>query len=161
MGLAVYAGAFDPLTNGHVDIAERAASLFERLIIGVFDTPAKSLLFSTEERLDLFQKTVEHMPNVEVRTYSRLTVDFASEVGAVTMIRGLRSITDLDYEVAMVMMNRKLHPKIDTVFLYTSQEFQFVSSTLVKEVAQYGGDVTNWVPHHVAAALRERYQTAA
>lgn len=160
MTLAVYAGAFDPVTKGHEDILERAACIFDRVIVGVFDSPAKSLLFSTEERLDLFQQTVRHIPNVEVRTYTGLTVDFASEVGATAMIRGLRSITDLDYEVSMVMMNRKLHPGIDTVFLYTNLEFQFVSSTLIKEVARYGGDITNWVPQHVAVALRQKYQAA-
>ena len=160
MALAVYAGAFDPVTNGHEDIVERAASIFDRVIVGVFDTPAKTLLFSTEERLEMFRKTVQHISNVEVRSYSGLTVEFANEVGAATMIRGLRSITDLDYEVAMVMMNRKLHPEIDTIFLYTSLEFQFVSSTMIKEVAQYGGDITNWVPHHVTVALRQKHQCA-
>lgn len=160
MTLAVYAGAFDPVTKGHEDILERAACIFDQVIVGVFDTPAKSLLFSTEERLDMFQQTVRHVPNVEVRIYTGLTVEFASEVGATAMIRGLRSITDLDYEVSMVMMNRKLHPNIDTVFLYTNLEFQFVSSTLIKEVARYGGDITNWVPQHVAVALRQKYQAA-
>ena len=160
MSLAAYAGTFDPVTNGHEDIVERAASIFDRVLVGVFDTPAKTLLFSTKERLELFQKSVTHLPNVEVRAYTGLTVEFASEVGADAMIRGLRSITDLDYEVAMVMMNRKLHPEIDTVFLYTTLEFQFVSSTMIKEVAKYGGDITNWVPHHVAVALQQRYQTA-
>ncbi len=160
MTRAVYAGAFDPITKGHEDILERASAIFDQIIAGVFDTPAKSLLFSTEERLDLLQQTVRHIPNVEVRTYSGLTVEFAAEVGATTMIRGLRSITDLDYEVSMVMMNRKLHPNIDTIFLYTNLEFQFVSSTLIKEVARYGGDITNWVPQHVAVALRQKYKTA-
>jgi len=161
MTLAAYAGAFDPVTKGHEDIVERAASVFDQVIVGVFDTPAKTLLFSTEQRVAMFQKAVQHISNVEVRTYSGLTVEFAKKVGATAMVRGLRSITDLDYEVAMVMMNRKLHPDIDTIFLYTSLEFQFVSSTMIKEVAQYGGDITNWVPHHVAAALRQKYQTAA
>ncbi len=160
MALAIYAGTFDPVTKGHEDIALRTASMFERVIVGVFDAPAKTLLFSTEERLELFQQAVQRMPNVEVRAYSGLTVEFAREMGATAMIRGLRSITDLDYEVAMVMMNRKLHPKIDTVFLYTSLEYQFVSSTLIKEVARYGGEITNLVPEHVAVALREKYRIA-
>ena len=160
MTLAIYAGTFDPITRGHEDIAQRTASMFERVIVGVFDAPAKTLLFSTEERLEMFQRALQLMPNVEVRAYSGLTVEFAREMGATAIIRGLRSITDLDYEVAMVMMNRKLYPKIDTVFLYTSLEYQFVSSTLIKEVARYGGDISNLVPEHVAVALREKYRIA-
>ena len=161
MALAVYAGTFDPVTRGHIDVVQRVAAMFDRLIVGVFDTPAKTLLFSTEERLDLIRKTVEHVPNVKVRAYSGLTVEFAKEVGASAIVRGLRSITDLDYEVAMVMMNRKLQPEIDTIFLYTSLEYQFVSSTLIKEVARYNGDITDLVPDHVAAALIGKYRNGA
>jgi pantetheine-phosphate adenylyltransferase len=159
MPVALYAGTFDPVTMGHQDIVKRAASLFEHVIVGVFDTPSKTLLFSTEERVDLFRKAVESMPNVEVRPYSGLTVGFAQEIGATAMIRGLRSITDLDYEAAMVMMNRKLHPTVDTVFLYTSLEYQFVSSTLIKEVAHYEGDIHDLVPEHVAVALAEKIRS--
>ena len=160
MAIAVYAGTFDPITRGHEDVVQRAAFMFDRLIVGVFNTPSKTLLFSNEERVDLFRKTVQHMPNVEVRPYSGLTVEFADEMGATTMVRGLRSITDLDYEAAMVMMNRKLRPNIDTIFLYTSLEYQFGSSTLIKEVARYGGDISDLVPHHVAVALQEKYRVA-
>jgi pantetheine-phosphate adenylyltransferase len=123
----------------------------------VFDTPSKSLLFSTDERVDLCKRTVGDIPNVEVTQFNGLVVDFAKKAGAVAMVRGLRSITDLDYEVAMVMMNRKLHPEVDTVFLYTSLEYQFVSSTLIKEVVQYGGDINSLVSEHVAAALTDKY----
>lgn len=161
MVLAVYAGTFDPVTKGHLDVVKRAASLFDKLIVGVFDTPSKTLLFSTQERVDLFCETVQGMPNVEIRSYAGLTIEFAMQVGAAAMVRGLRSITDLDYEAAMVMMNRKLYPQVDTVFLYTSLEYQFVSSTLIKEVAQYGGDISDLVPSHVAAALREKIRTKA
>lgn len=157
MVVAVYAGTFDPVTMGHAYILRRAASMFDRVVVGVFDTPSKTLLFSTEERVTLFKETVQDMPNVEVRTYQGLTVELANEVGASVMVRGLRSITDLDYEVAMVMMNRKLYPQVETVFLYTSVEYQFVSSTLIKEVAQYGGDISQLVPHHVAVALQEKF----
>ena len=117
MIVSIYAGTFDPITNGHRDIAERAAKMFDRVIVSVFDTPSKSLLFSTEERVDMCRRTVQDIPNVEVKQFNGLVVDFATEVGAAAMVRGLRSITDLDYEVAMVMMNRKLHPEVDTVFL--------------------------------------------
>lgn len=157
MIVSIYAGTFDPITNGHRDIAERAAKMFDRVIVSVFDTPSKSLLFSTEERVDMCRKTVQDIPNVEVKQFHGLVVDFATEVGAVAMVRGLRSITDLDYEVAMVMMNRKLHPEVDTVFLYTSLEYQFVSSTLIKEVVQYGGDINSLVSEHVAGALTDKY----
>ena len=161
MAIAVYAGAFDPITRGHEDVVKRAASMFDWLIVGVFDTPSKTVLFSTEERVDMLQKTVQHMSNVEVRPFGGLVVEFADEVGAATMVRGLRSITDLDYEAAMVMMNRKLRPNIDTIFLYTSLEYQFGSSTLIKEVARYGGHISDLVPHHVAVALQEKYRVTA
>ena len=160
MVLAVYAGTFDPVTKGHLNIVERAAAMFDRLIIGVFDTPSKTLLFSTEERMQLFQGAMGHMPNVEVRSYAGLTVDWANDIGATAMVRGLRSITDLDYEAAMVMMNRRLRPRIDTIFLYTSLEYQFVSSTLIKEVARYRGDINDLVPQNVAAALQEKFRLA-
>lgn len=159
MVVAIYAGTFDPITNGHYDIVERAANMFEKVIVSVFDTPSKSLLFSTEERVDLCKKSVKDMPNVEVRQFNGLVADFAGKIGAAAMVRGLRSITDLDYEVAMVMMNRKLHPEVDTVFLYTSLEYQFVSSSLIKEVVQYGGDINSLVPEHVAAALTDKYKS--
>lgn len=158
MVVAVYVGTFDPVTKGHTDIVERAATMFDRLIVGVFDTPSKTVLFSTEERVRFLLRSVRGISNVEVKSYSGLTVDFAHEVGAVAMVRGLRSITDLDYEAAMVMMNRRLRTEIDTVFLYTSLEYQFVSSTLIKEVARYGGDINDLVPQDVAAALREKYR---
>ncbi|MBI2171097.1 MAG: pantetheine-phosphate adenylyltransferase [Chloroflexi bacterium] len=158
MPLALYSGTFDPVTQGHMDITQRAARLFAKVVIGIFDTPAKTLLFSTEERVELFRKAVEHIPNVEVMPYAGLTVDFAHKIGATTVIRGVRSITDVDYEAAMVMMNRKLQPQIDTIFLYTSLEYQFVSSTLIKEVARYGGDISNLVAEHVAAALKEKFR---
>ena len=157
MIVAIYAGTFDPITNGHLDIAERAANMFDRVIVSVFDTPSKYLLFSTEERVDMCRRTVQDIPNVEVKQFNGLVVDFATKVGAAAMVRGLRSITDLDYEVAMVMMNRKLHPEVDTVFLYTSLEYQFVSSTLIKEVVQYGGDINSLVSEHVAAAMTDKY----
>ncbi len=160
MVLAVYAGTFDPVTKGHMDMVVRAAAMFERLIVGVFDTPSKTLLFSTDERMHLFEGAVGRMPNVEVRSYDGLTVDWAHELGASAMVRGLRSITDLDYEAAMVMMNRRLRPRIDTIFLYTSLEYQFVSSTLIKEVARYRGDINEFVPQNVAAALQEKFRIA-
>ncbi len=158
MVTAIYQGTFDPITNGHLDIARRAAGLFDRLILAVFDTPEKPLLFSTEERLAMTRRAVQSLPNVEVEAYRGLTVEFAKEMGVAAMIRGLRSITDFDNEFAMNMMNRKLHPEISTVFLITSEEYAFVSSSLIKEVAQYGGNIDDLVPENVAVALREKFR---
>ena len=161
MTTALYAGSFDPITKGHLDIIKRAAAIMDRVVLAVFDSPDKTLTFSTPERVGLCEKSVHNMINVEVMTYSGLTVEFAREVGASVMIRGLRSITDLDYEASMVMMNRKLHPDIDTMFLYTSLEYQFVSSTLIKEVARYGGDIDDLVPNHVVVAIRDNLNATA
>ncbi len=158
MPRVLYSGTFDPVTKGHLDITFRASALFDEVVIGVFDTPAKTLLFSTEERVEMFREVVQDMPNVTVSLYSGLTVDYAAEIGATGVIRGVRSLTDVDYEAAMVMMNRKLQPSIDTIFLYTSLEYQFVSSTLIKEVARYGGDIADLVPQNVATALRSRFK---
>ena len=160
MAVAIYQGTFDPITNGHVDVVVRAAGMFDRLVIGVFDTPSKSLLFSTQERLTLVQQSIQHLHNVEARAYVGLTVEFAREVGAAAMIRGLRSTSDFDNEFAMNMMNRKLSPEIDTLFLMPAEEYSFVSSSLIKEVAQYGGNVGDLVPECVAAALREKIRVS-
>ena len=161
MTTAIYAGSFDPITKGHLDIINRAAAIMDRVVLAVFDSPDKTLTFSTTERVVLCEKSVPNMINVEVMAYSGLTVEFARKVGASVMIRGLRSITDLDYEASMVMMNRKLHPDIDTMFLYTSLEYQFVSSTLIKEVARYGGDIDDLVPNHVVVAIRDNLNATA
>ena len=158
MVTAIYQGTFDPITNGHLDIARRTAGLFDRLILAVFDTPEKTVLFSTEERLAMTRRAVQSLPNVEVEAYRGLTVEFAREMGVAAMIRGLRSISDFDNEFAMNMMNRKLHPEISTVFLITSEEYAFVSSSLSKEVAQYGGNIDDLVPENVAVALREKFR---
>ena len=157
---AIYQGSFDPLTNGHLDVVIRASKMFEHLIIAVFDTPEKGLLFNTQERMDLCRRSTESLPNVEVRTYTGLTVDFAHDVGATAMVRGLRSISDFDNEFAMDMMNRNLYPDLTTVYLITRTEYTFVSSTLIKEVARYGGNVDNLVPDGVAKALREKLRVS-
>jgi pantetheine-phosphate adenylyltransferase len=153
---AIYAGSFDPVTNGHVDIATRAAALFEELIIGVYDAPPKSLTFSTEERVDLMKKAVAHLPNVRVTAYTGLTVAFARRMDAQVMVRGLRMTSDFEREFEMALMNKKLDPDIELVCLMTSLEYQFVSSSLLKEACALGGDICELVPAHVAVALRER-----
>ncbi len=156
MTLGLYAGSFDPITKGHLDIVQRAASIAGNLVLAVFDTPSKSLTFSTNERLQFCKSAVAGMKNVEVAKFDGLLVEFARSIGADFMIRGLRNITDLDYEVAMLMMNRKLNPDIDTIFLYTSQEYQSISSSLIKEVASFGGDITDLVTEDVAQALKSK-----
>ena len=156
MTIAVYPGAFDPITNGHLDIAERAAKLFDKLIIGVYDTPAKNLLFTTGERVDLVRQSVAHLPNVSVESFSILTVDFVKQVGAQAIVRGLRVGGDFEREFEMALMNKKLSPDCELVCLMTSLKYQFVSSSLLKEVAELGGNIKDLVPESVAASLRKK-----
>ena len=157
MTIALYPGSFDPVTNGHVDIAKRASVLFDELVIGVYDAPPKNLLFSTEERVELMKKAVGHLPNVRIEAYSILTVRFAKELGARVIIRGLRMGSDFEREFDMSLMNKKLAPDIETVCLMTGLEHQFISSSLLKEAAQGGGCVDEMIPEHVAIALKERF----
>jgi pantetheine-phosphate adenylyltransferase len=156
--IAIYPGSFDPATNGHLDIANRAAALFDELIIGVYDRPSKHLLFSTEERVDLMKKAVAHLSNVRVASYSGLTVDFARKMNAKVMVRGLRMSSDFEREFEMALMNKKLDLDIELVCLMTSLEFQFLSSSLLKEVFQLGGDISALVPRHVTIALKKKLQ---
>jgi len=154
--VAVYPGTFDPITNGHLDIVTRAAKLFDRIIIGVFARANKHLFFTTEERMDLARQAVVHLPNVEVKSFRGLTVDFAKQEKAQVMIRGLRMNADFEKEFEMAMMNRKLSPDLDLLCLMASQEYQFLSSSLLKEVARLEGDISDLVPEHVAEALRKK-----
>ncbi|HEY31571.1 MAG TPA: pantetheine-phosphate adenylyltransferase [Dehalococcoidia bacterium] len=156
MTIAVYPGSFDPVTNGHIDIATRAARLFNKLVIGIYDTPDKRILFSTEERVELTRRAVAHIPNVEVTSFTSLTVDFAKEMGAKVLVRGLRMVTDFEREFEMSLMNKKLYPDLELVCLMTGLQYQFLSSSLLKEVAGLGGDVQNLVPEFVASALKEK-----
>ena len=157
MTVALYPGSFDPVTNGHLDIARRAAKLFERLIVGVYDAPAKGrLLFTTQERVEMFRESVGDVPNIDIIPYSGLTVHFAREHGSFVMVRGLRASSDFEYEFEMAMMNRNIEPMVEVVCLMSRLEFQFLSSSLLKEVAQLGGEFGNLVPPHVKAALTQR-----
>jgi pantetheine-phosphate adenylyltransferase len=153
---AIYPGSFDPITNGHLDIIIRASKLFDKLIIGVYNTPDKPLLFTTEERAELVRQSVNSMPNVEVKVFSGLTVAFAKEVNAQTIVRGLRMSADFEREFDLAMMNKKLSPDIELICLMSDLKYQFLSSSLLKEAARLGGDVTNMVPKHVAEALRKK-----
>lgn len=156
MTVAIYPGSFDPITNGHLDIVTRAAKLFEKVIIGVYERPNKHLLFTAEERVDLARRTVVNLANVEVRSFSGLAIDFAKQEKAQAMIRGLRMSADFEREFEMAMMNRKLSPGLDMVCLMASQEYQFLSSSLLKEVACLEGNINDLVPEHVAKALRKK-----
>ncbi|HHB91245.1 MAG TPA: pantetheine-phosphate adenylyltransferase [Anaerolineae bacterium] len=153
--IALYPGTFDPVHYGHIDIAERAAQLWTEVIVAVYDRPSKNLLFSTEERVALFAEAVQHLPNVRVTSYQGLTVDFAREVGAKVMVRGLRAITDFEYEFQIALTNKQLAPDIEFAALMTSQEHTFLSSSILKEVALLGGDTSAMCPPHVAEALRQ------
>ena len=156
MAIAIYPGAFDPITNGHLDIASRAAKLFDKLVIGVFDTPAKNILFATKERVDLVRQAITGLPNVNVQSFTGLTVDFANEVGAKAIVRGLRIVTDFEREFEMSLMNKKLSPDLEIVCLMANSQYQFLSSSLLKEVAGLGGDIESLVPTHVSLALKEK-----
>jgi pantetheine-phosphate adenylyltransferase len=151
--IALYPGSFDPITNGHIDIATRASKLFDKIVIGIFATPEKTLMFSLEERVDLAKKATRHLPKVEVKPYSNITVEFAREVNAQVLVRGLRMIGDFEWEFEMAMMNQMLSPGLETVCFMASQEYQFLSASLIKEVASLGGDIHSLVPKNVAQAL--------
>jgi len=154
--IALYPGTFDPITNGHLDIAVRAARLFEKVVIGVYDTPSKDLMFNTDERVKLAELSIEGYSNIEVRPFQGLTVEFAAEVGAKAIVRGLRIGADFEYEREMALMNNKLSPEIELVCLMASLKYQYLSSSRLKEVARLNGDVYDLVPEPVAKALKNK-----
>lgn len=157
MTIAVYPGTFDPLTYGHMDIIERAAALFDKLIVGIYENPDKQPLFPLEQRVRLVEEAVTGLPNVHVKAFKGLTVDFIHQVGGKVMIRGLRAGSDFEREFEMALMNKKLAPDIELLCLMTSSQYQFLSSSLIKEVAKLGGSLEGMVPDHVAVALRETF----
>ena len=159
MTIAIYPGSFDPITNGHLDIATRAAKLFEKVIVGVYDAPNKNLQFTAEERLDLARQATINLPKVEVEVFSGLTVDFAKKVGAQVIVRGLRMSGDFEREFDMAMMNKNLFPELEVVYLMATLEYQFLSSRLLKEVASMNGNIDDLVPKHVAEALRKKVES--
>jgi len=157
MTIAVYPAAFDPITNGHIDIASRAANIFDQVVVGVYDRPSKTLLFSTDERLEMVRQALAHLPNVTVERYDDLTVLFARQHGAKVIVRGLRVLSDFEWELQLALTNRKMAPDVDTVCLMASQEYSFLSSSVVKEIALLGGNVDEMAPPHVVAALRSKF----
>jgi pantetheine-phosphate adenylyltransferase len=159
--VAVFPGSFDPMTNAHLDVARRAAALFDRLVVGVLNNPRKSPLFSVDERIAQITAAVADFgANVEVSGFDGLTVDFARRNQAGFIVRGLRAVSDFEAELQMAHTNRKLQPGVDTVFLMSALDFGYLSSSLAKEVAQFGGEIAGMVPDPVAAALRGRFPPA-
>ncbi len=158
MTIALYPGSFDPATMGHVDIATRAAAIFDKVIVGVYAVPAKNVLFSTEERVELFAKALEGLPNVEVHSFEGLTVDYAKTVNAKVLVRGLRVISDFELEMQMAILNRKMSPGLEVACFMTSVEYSFLSSSIVKEIASLGGCIDGLVTDNVAKALAEKYR---
>jgi pantetheine-phosphate adenylyltransferase len=158
MRIGVYPGTFDPITNGHLDIIKRAHQLFDKLYIVVPVNMGKSALFTTEERVELIKEVLKDLDDIEVVATDKLTVDFASSVNATAMVRGLRMVSDFDYELQLATINKKLNSQIETVFIMSSHEFSFLSSSAVKEIAKFGGDVSSFVPDVVNTALKNKYK---
>ena len=156
MTVALYPGTFDPVTRGHVDVATRASSLFSHLEVAVYEDSQRPCLFTAQERVDLFTEEVQHLENVNVRSFSGLVVNYARRMGAQVIVKGLRGSSDFEYEYEMAFVNKKLAPDIETICLITSLEYQFVSSSRLKEVARLGGDIEVMVPPHVAKAVLEK-----
>src|SRR5699024_8552426 len=154
--LAICPGSFDPITNGHLDIITRGSKIFEHVIVAVFNNQSKSALFSVEERLHLIRESVKHLPNVSVDSSDHLLMDYAAEKKANVVIRGLRAVSDFEYEMQITSMNRKLNPEVETLFMMTNNQYSFLSSSMIKEAAQYDGNITDLVPDPVYQALREK-----
>lgn len=155
---AVYAGSFDPVTNGHLDIIERASPLFGTLVAAIGVNRRKPAAFSTGDRLEMLRDATAHLPNVRVESFEGLLVDYAHALGARVIVRGLRAVADFEYEAQQVLMNKRLGPDIETIFLVTSSQYSFLSSSMVKEVASLGGSVGGLVPPHVEARLRRLHE---
>jgi pantetheine-phosphate adenylyltransferase len=156
--IAVYPGTFDPITSGHVDLVDRAAPLFERLIIGVAESPGKGPALPLALRVDLAREALAHHDNVEVRGFDSLLAHFVKEVGGGVLLRGLRAVSDFEYEFQLASMNRHLIPEVETLFLTPAEQYGFISSSLVREISRLGGDVTDFVPPAVARALQAEWK---
>ena len=161
MVVALYPGTFDPITNGHIDIAERASKIFDQIIIAVYADSPKRVVFSTEERIELCRKGLSHLPNIEVVPFTGLVVEFAKKVGAQVTFRGLRSGSDFEFEFDMALMNSHLEPDLEAVYFITKLEWQFLSSSRLKEVVELNGNISNFVPKEVEKALKIKLQNQA
>lgn len=158
MKSAIYPGSFDPVTFGHIDIIKRCARIYDDLTIAVLNNPVKTPLFSTSERVKIIEDIVKDMPNVKVASYEGLLVDFAKENGINVIVRGLRAVTDFEYELQMAQTNKQLCPSMETIFITTALEYAYLSSTTVREAAFFGGDISKFVPDNVARLVYEKYK---
>ena len=159
MRIAIYPGSFDPITNGHLDVVQRAARLFDRVIVAVAQSEGKQPLFPLANRVALVQTSVAHLPNVEVDSFNGLLVHYVASRKAHTVVRGLRAVSDFEFEFQLALMNRKLDENIETIFMMPKDTYTFLSSRIVKEIARFGGDVSLFVPAHVQAALQEKFRS--
>jgi pantetheine-phosphate adenylyltransferase len=156
--IAIYPGSFDPVTNGHVDIAQRGLRLFDKIIVAILENPVKNFLFTVEERIEMLESSFEEYPNIEVETFDGLLVDYAAKKDSIAILRGMRAVSDFEYEFQLALMNRKLNREVQTVFLMTSLRWIFTSSSIIKEAAQFGGDIKGMVPPIVNEKLKEKFK---
>ena len=154
--IAIYPGSFDPLTNGHLDVVQRAAKLFDRVVMAVAENDSKNPLFTLAERVTLVKKAVAHLPNVQTDSFSGLLVEYVADQKAQAIVRGLRAVSDFEFEFQLALMNRKLDEKIETIFMMPKDTYTFLSSRIVKEIARLGGDVSSFVPPNVQIALKAK-----
>jgi pantetheine-phosphate adenylyltransferase len=157
MRTAVYPGSFDPITNGHLDVIQRAARLFDQVIVAIAVNESKAPLFTMAQRKELTARSVENLPNVKVDTFTGLLVDYVTEMGGEAVIRGLRAVSDFEFEFQLALMNRKLNERVETIFMMPKESYTFISSRMIKEVARLGGAVSSFVPAHVEAALNDKF----
>lgn len=156
MKIAICPGSFDPITKGHVDIIERTCKLFDKVYAVVMVNPTKVPTFSTEERMELIKACTKHLDNVEVECYAGLIADYAKQKGACTLVKGLRAVTDFEYEFQQALTNKKLNPNLETLFMVTNQEYMYLSSTIVRQIANFGGDISQFVPEEIKDKLIEK-----
>ena len=160
MRTAIYPGSFDPLTNGHLDVIERAVKLFDRVVVAVAKNESKQPLFSLEERLHLVRESIKNIPNAEADSFDSLLVEYAHKHNAQAIVRGLRAVSDFEFEFQLALMNRKLNEKVETIFMMPKDTYTFLSSRIIKEIARLGGDINAFVPVHVRTALLEKFKSA-
>ncbi len=156
---AVYPGSFDPITYGHIDIIERGSKLFDKVVVAILINPQKNPLFTVEERLEMIKESLKHIPEnkIEISSFSGLLVDYVKEIQAKAILRGIRAISDFEYEFQMALTNRRLLKKVDTVFMMPDERYSYLSANLVREIASFGGDISHFVPPHVAEKLKEKF----
>ncbi len=157
MRIAVYPGSFDPITNGHLDVIERASRLYDKLVVGVLSNGSKKPLFTAQERVDMINSVTGHLENVEADTFEGLLVDFASSKNATVIIKGLRTVADFEYEFQMALLNKALNPEYETMFMMTDTKYSYISSSMVKELAGFHGDLTGLVPCEIIEKIKEKY----